>query len=220
MNEKTTCCLNPEDAETMAAYWNETFRVNEVQNWAEQSPAIGHWINSLSISKDARIFLAGVGDAVLVDFLVDEGFTRIIANDISEEALDRVSRRVQSPHVTYLHDDLINPQKLHELHGSIDLYIDRATLHFFTKCAEKDHYFNQLDLMLTTGGISMIGVFNKNNKAKCCGLDLQLWSLESLKNRLGDYQHLDEFTREFIEQNKNKRNYIYLMSQKTSSGKN
>ncbi len=215
MSEKESCCVTPVANESMAQYWDANYSANDTQNWIEtDQPSIMKWIDGLDLARDAKIFCAGVGDANIVDHLLEAGFTNIIANDISRLALDKLSNRVKSESVTLLHDDLIEPSLLHDHHGTIDLYIDRATLHFFTKCSQKDHYFSQLSNLLTPSGFAMIGVFSKNNKPKCCGLDLQLWSMQSLKNRLAGYKFISEDELSFKELNGNVRNYIYLLAKK------
>ena len=215
MKETKEACDIMANSKDMAAHWDLNYTQHSNQNWTEWSnPAIERWLSDLQLSKNALFFLAGVGDAHVVEYLIGLGYENIIANDISSQALSNLSRRVNSPAVRYLNDDLIQPKYIHDFHGHIDVYIDRATLHFFTTCAEKDFYFNQLHELLKPGGYSMIGVFNKNNVPRCCGLDLQLWSAESLKNRLSNYEHKGEFSQAFRERNGRIRNYIYLMSQK------
>lgn len=206
-----TCCAVPIDG-NMTDYWNEVFSSKEVQNWAEQGePKMMKWVRALNLNKGATIFCAGVGDSPLIDFLLAEGFTNIIANDVSEIALGKIKKRIGTyPGVSFMRDDLMNPDSINALYGKVDLYIDRATLHFFTTCKDKDFYFNQVNKLLAPDGKVILGVFSKNNEPTCCGLSLQLWSLESLKNRLAGFEFLAEDTEDFREQNGKIREYIYL----------
>ncbi|MEE9438255.1 MAG: methyltransferase domain-containing protein [Saprospiraceae bacterium] len=209
------CCIVPDKNDSKKDYWNKNYESKDTQNWIETSePSIMAWIHQLNLDKNAIIFCAGVGDSNIVKALLDKGFNNIIANDISNIALDKLKKDLNSDKVTYLQDDLINPIMINKYFDKVDLYIDRATLHFFTTCPDKDHYFAQLTNLLKKGGHSILGVFSKDNNPKCCGLDLQLWSIQSLKNRLDTYKHLGEFDQEFKEINGNIRNYIYLLSKK------
>ncbi|MBT8232304.1 MAG: class I SAM-dependent methyltransferase [Saprospiraceae bacterium] len=215
MQEKDSCCITDDGSREKKEYWDANFEKNETPNWIEtEAPWIMTWINDIDLSKEATIFCAGVGNANIVEHLLQNGYKNIIANDISQVALDTLSSRVNNNSVTYLQDDLISPKKIQDYKGKIDLYIDRATLHFFTKCAEKDHYFSQMQDLLKTGGHTVIGVFSKDNKPKCCGLDLQLWSIQSLHNRMPDYNHTNSTEFAYKELNGNIRNYIYLLAQK------
>jgi SAM-dependent methyltransferase len=215
MSEET-CCVQKGAEASFKDYWNENFLKLSTPNWIEtEEPFIMEWVRKLDLPKTAQIFCAGVGDANIVQYLLEEGFKNIIANDISNIALDKLASNLNSDAVTYLQDDLINPKEIDAFHGKIDLYIDRATLHFFTTCDAKAHYFQQIDDLLKSDGYSVLGVFDKNNKAKCCGLDLQLWSLDSLRNRLSAYYFIEEDHFPFEEINGNIRNYIYLLAQKS-----
>lgn len=215
MSKNESCCITKDEGASLQDYWDANYKKNDNPNWVElQSPWVMPWIESLNLEKDAAIFCAGVGNANIVESLLKQGFTNIIANDISQVVLDKLSNKLGNKNVTYLKDDLIHPSIINNYNGKIDLYIDRATLHFFTKCPEKDHYFQQMRSLLKPNGHSIIGVFSKENAPKCCGLNLQLWSIDSLKNRLTLYNHLDESNVAFEERNGNIRNYIYLLSQK------
>lgn len=210
-----SCCMTMNNEGDIRKYWDDTFHSNEIHNWSEKStPSMARWIDSSVFSKDAVIFCAGVGDSLLVDYLLGLGYTNIIANDISKVALERVKNRIGDTAVQFVPDDLMNPSDIHKYHGTVDLYIDRATLHFFTTCKEKDFYFAQKMELLKQGGKSILGVFSKDNEPKCCGLDLQLWSMESLKNRMPQYDFIEEYSEVFVENNDRKRNYIYLFSEK------
>ena len=74
-----------------------------------------------------------------------DDYTNIIANDLSEKALTTLKNRLgeQASKVTFIADDLMHPKKLNKL-SNIDLWNDRAVLHFFLKEEEKIAYFNLL----------------------------------------------------------------------------
>ncbi len=216
MSSEKSCCIIPDENESLTQYWDSNFLKNEVQNWIEKDqPSIMKWVDEMSIDKEATIFCAGVGDANIVDHLMDRSFVDIIANDISSHALKKLATRVGSNGITFLQDDLMNPDGILDYKEKVSLYIDRATLHFFTTCPQKDHYFKQLDELLIPDGYAIIGVFSKNNTPKCCGLDLQLWSMQSLKNRFVGYTIIKEEEVAFTEINGNVRNYIYLLARKS-----
>ncbi|GLR17689.1 class I SAM-dependent methyltransferase [Portibacter lacus] len=215
MEVKDSCCIVSSSETTSKDYWDANFNKLETPNWIERNtPWIMPWIDLINLPKDAKIFCAGVGDSNLVESLLTKGFYNIVANDISEVALNKLRIKHAGSEVIFLQDDLINPSKIQSLHGEIDLYIDRATLHFFTTCKEKEAYFSQMEKLLKLDGYSILGVFNKDNVAKCCGLELQLWSRDSLQNRMPTYDHLKAAEVAFTEINGNVRNYIYQLSQK------
>ena len=77
------------------------------------------------------IINVGSGSTTLIDALVELGYTQIIASDISDIALDSIKERLGSNNsVEYISDDLtasVNIKNIEE----VDLWIDRAVLHFF-----------------------------------------------------------------------------------------
>ena len=215
MSEVDSCCIVNTEGTSRKDYWDANFQDVKSPNWVEtKEPWIMPWIDKLDLPLDATIFCAGVGDSNIVETLVARGYNNIIANDISEVALDKIKVKHSDKGIMFVADDLINPTEIQNFHGQIDLYIDRATLHFFTTCPEKDHYFKQMNDLLKPDGFSMLGVFSKDNVAKCCGLDLQLWSITSLHNRMPEYTHKASTEIPFTERNGNVRNYIYQLSQK------
>lgn len=214
MENVDSCCVAKNGEVSQKDFWNANFRRTNTPIWTEtKDPWIMPWIEEATLANDAVIFCAGVGDSNLVEALVKRGFKNIIANDISSVALQKLKTKLPKKGITFLEDDLMNPSKLNDYQGKIDLYIDRATLHFFTACPEKDHYFEQMKNLLKLEGYAILGVFSKENVAKCCGLDLQLWTSQSLQNRMPEYTHLKEAEVAFQEMNGNTRNYIYQFSQ-------
>jgi uncharacterized UPF0146 family protein len=196
-------------------HWDKVYQKRDVQNWSElDQPRILNLIKTLNLRDDAVIFLAGVGDSSIVYHLSELGFRNIIANDISQSALDLLARKYDMNTVTFVKDDLTNPKMLDNYYQKIDLYIDRATLHFFKKEQEIQEYFGLISSMVKKGGHCIISVFDETNKPKCSGLDLKLWSLNDLEERIPDFKTEFSFSEFFRELNGNKRKYIHLLSNK------
>jgi hypothetical protein len=108
-------------------------------------------------------------------------------------------------------DDLTNPSELHQL-NNIDLWIDRAVLHFFLKDEEQNAYFNLINNIVAKGGFVLIAVFALDGAEKCCGLDLKRYNVDMLQNSLGsDFKLIDTFNHTFINPFGGKRPYIYTL---------
>lgn len=210
------CTLSSFKGESVEVFWDNVYENKQVQNWhQEEAEEIMDFIKMVNPSPDSQILCAGVGDSKLVDILLKSGARSIIANDISPLALQKTETRIGSNSgVTFVEDNLVEPKHLQVYAGKIDFWIDRATLHFFTSCKDKDAYFHLLKESLAPNGYVILGVFNKDNIAKCCGLDLQLWSETSLVNRMKGFKLIAAENRIFREKNGNERKYIYTLFKK------
>jgi SAM-dependent methyltransferase len=167
------------------------------------------------LPKNATILNVGSGASILIDDLLEEGFSNIIANDLSEESLKSLKHRfAENEKVKFIVDDLLNPLKLNEL-KNIDLWNDRAVLHFFLKEEEITAYFNLLKKVLKPNCFVIIAVFSKNGAEKCCGLPLKRYDLEMLKNELGsDFELKKSFNYTFVNPFGSEKPYIYALFQR------
>lgn len=211
-------CKITEATITFKKHWNEAYLHNKTENlgWYEKkSEQTLTLIKQSKLPKDATILNVGAGSSTLIDNLLEEGFTNIIANDISEEALKSLKKRVgKNDKVNFIVDDLLHPLKLHAL-KNIDLWNDRAVLHFFLKQQEIKAYFNLLKKVLNPEGFVIISVFSKNGAERCCGLKLKRYDLQMLQNELGtDFQLINSFNYTFTNPFGGERPYIYALFQR------
>ena len=107
------------------------------------------------INKSSRILNVGAGSTTLVDELLKKGYSNIIASDISEIALRKLETRVGNDSVEFIVDDLMNPTQLKTIE-QVDIWIDRAVLHFFTKEVEQKMYFDLLKSLVTVNGFVVL----------------------------------------------------------------
>lgn len=203
----------------LKAHWNEAYTKTETQKlgWFEAScKETIDLIHKTEIAKDAPILNVGVGSSFLVDELLKDGYSNIIAHDFSETALSVLANRLHqnSNKVTYLLDDLSNPEKLLDL-GEIAVWNDRAVLHFFTEEKDQNTYFETLKKVVKKGGFVIIAVFALHGAEKCCGLSLQRYDAAMLQRKLGDdFELLTSFEHIFVNPYNSERPYIYTLFQR------
>ena len=202
-------------------HWNAAYNVEDEQlGWFEANPMqTMELVIACDLQKDATILNAGAGTTTLIDTLLEEGYTNIIANDLSDLALDKLKQRIKKSHnynLTCIKDDLTNPQKINKLQN-IDLWIDRAVLHFFLTETEQNAYFNLIQKTVSKNGYVIIAVFSLEGAQKCCGLDLKRYNLEMLQNNLGThFKLIKSFNHTFINPFGGERPYIYTLFQRQS----
>jgi SAM-dependent methyltransferase len=200
-------------------HWNNAYLINKTENlgwYEEKSEQTLALINETRLPKNATILNVGSGSSILIDNLLEEGFSNIIANDLSDESLKSLKYKYDNKNdkVKFIVDDLLNPSKLNKL-KNIDLWNDRAVLHFFLKEEEITAYFNLLKKVLKPKGFVIISVFSKNGAEKCCGLPLKRYDLEMLENELGtDFELKKSFNYTFVNPFGSERPYIYVLFQR------
>ncbi|MBK7409825.1 MAG: class I SAM-dependent methyltransferase [Saprospirales bacterium] len=122
---------------THPSHWNAIYQKSQPEKlgWYEAAPqpSLG-LINACNLPKDARMLHVGVGASTLLDALLEEDYSELIACDISEEALLKAQDRLgaEARKMTWIVDDLTDPNLLAGL-APVDLWHDRAVLHFLPK---------------------------------------------------------------------------------------
>ena len=139
------------------------------------------------------------------------GFSNLIATDISDIALEKLDKRVNSSNVAYVVDDLTHPSLLNTME-KVDLWIDRAVLHFFTEEQARNTYFNLLKSKVSRGGFVILAQYNINGAEKCAGLPVYRYSKEMLTENLGgDFELIDSFEYTYLMPSGAERPYIYAL---------
>ena len=116
----------------------------------------------------SRLIDVGAGASTLVDDLLELGVGNVTALDISQASLD-ISRRRLGPLASKIRwiaaaisDATLEP-------GSIDLWHDRAALHFLDAVAA-EFYVDRAAQTILAGGHAVIGCFAADGPEHCSGL--------------------------------------------------
>jgi len=134
--------------------------------------------------KNSTVFLPGAGTSVLIEELLPKG-VKLVLNDISVEALNRVKSRLGDKYkeINWLCQDIAQP--IQDSIPGVDIWIDRAVLHFLTDEDDIDGYFKNVKSILKVGGYAIFAEFSKTGAPKCAGLTLHRYSIEELSEKLG-----------------------------------
>lgn len=197
-------------------HWDKAYHKNSIEDlgWYEDDPKASlELINKCNLSKNSMIFNAGAGATELIKKLIDAGYHDIYINDISKSALDKLKYSIDNTNgLSFVVDDLTNPTDLLNL-KMVDLWHDRAVLHFFLDQIQQDNYFNLLKSKVKDGGYVIFSEFAIGGAKKCCGLDILNYNEEMLLDRLGnDFALIESFNHLYIHpSNGNTRKYIYTL---------
>jgi SAM-dependent methyltransferase len=202
---------------TQNPHWDEIFsgKTDTELGWYESDASQTlKFLDKIDLS-EATIFLPGAGTSVLVDALLPR-CSHIVLNDISDEALKKLEGRIGTNQgkVSWLHYDMSKPLPFGT--PAVDVWIDRAVLHFL--CTEEDiqSYFDNLRSLLSVGGYALMAEFSNDGASKCAGLDLHRYSVEEMTERIGpDFTLMNEERYVFINPSGDPRPYIYALYKRT-----
>ncbi|MDG2194633.1 MAG: class I SAM-dependent methyltransferase [Polaribacter sp.] len=181
--------------------------------YEENSTPTLQLIEACQLPKEAAILNVGSGSSTLIDDLLDLKYSNVIASDLSLQALSQLKNRLKATaeNVQYIVDDLTNSTALKHL-KNIDLWNDRAVLHFFLTEKERTAYFDLLKHIVKKEGFVIIATFAKEGAKKCCGLDVYRYNTAMLQESLGtDFELLETFDYTFINPNGDPRPYVYAL---------
>jgi SAM-dependent methyltransferase len=173
-------------SDTRQGHWNGVFatKADEAVSWFQATPEPSlDLIRACRLAKDACILDVGAGASRLPDALLEEGFTNIAVLDISAVALARTRARLgeRAHAVRFIVADLAAWQPDFQ----VDLWHDRAVLHFLTDLEERAAYAEALRRAVKPGGYVLISGFAPSGPERCSGLPVFRADQDSIAALLG-----------------------------------
>ncbi len=161
----------------MKEHWENIYRTKKPDevSWFESRPEISlSLIGDTGVPKNTAIIDIGGGDSLLVDSLLEQGYSNLTVLDISQQSLEKAKLRLggKALLVKWIESD-IRDFKPTEKYG---VWHDRAAFHFLT--AEKDvqQYVETVGDALSVEGHLIIGTFSENGPGKCSELAIKQYS--------------------------------------------
>ncbi|MCP4270469.1 MAG: methyltransferase domain-containing protein [Gammaproteobacteria bacterium] len=209
-------------------HWDTIFEGSDdyCLGWYEKdsSPTL-KLLADVPTQQDSTIFVVGVGTSELVEDLLVQP-VQLILNDISSVALNRVKKRltVKADTVQWLCQDISQPLTTLSFEKQpekpvpmIDIWVDRAVLHFLNKDEAITGYFENLKTYLKKGGYALFAEFSKSGASKCAGLPVHRYSAEEISTRLGSSFCLEQsFHYNYTSPAGHPRPYIYCLFKRVS----
>lgn len=199
-----------------AQHWNDIYQstAKEKLGWYESDSAqTMNFIEPVPLSTQSQVFIAGAGTSSLVDELHQNGY-QLILNDISSEALAQLNTRISDHNTTFLASDISKPLTTPI---QVDLWLDRAVLHFLLTDTEINGYFKNLKTSVKSGGFVMLAEFSKTGAKKCAGLPLRRYSIDDMQAHLGhEFKLVRQLEHTFINPYGDKKPYVYGLFQRKS----
>ncbi len=208
-------------SDNLQKHWDNVYlnNDNEQLGWYEATakPSLD-LIAKCQLEPNARQLHVGAGTTFLIDELLEQGYSRLIVSDLSSSAIAALSTRLgpKAKSVQFVADDLCSPMKLNQLQA-VDLWHDRAVLHFFNTDEEQKAYFDLLRLLVKPKAYVIIAVFNLQGAKLCSGLPVFRYNEEMLQDRLGPgFTLIEAFDHSYIQPSGNTREFVYTLFQRTN----
>ncbi len=170
---------------SLESHWDNIFDKSDDCNlgwWEDDVSQSLKFLDDIKIQKDSNIFLSGAGTSMLVDELIKKD-CNLILNDISQIALDKLKDRLdENDKLEFFRHDI---SKTFE-DKNIDIWIDRAVLHFLLDEEDIKAYFLNLKSNVKKGGYVLFAEFRDGGATKCASLPIKQYSLSQLSKRLGN----------------------------------
>lgn len=209
---------------TRKAHWNATYSGTPTDQlgWYEEAPGPSlDLITELNLPASAHILDAGSGATTLIDALLDKGHTNLTAVDISRVALERLQTRLnpqQAAQVQWVVGDLTDAGTLATVEP-VDLWHDRAVLHFLTDADDRAAYVQGLQSTVRPGGHVIIAAFARDGAERCSGLDVRNYDAAMIDDLLGlEFKMERSLNHTYHQPSGSPRPYVYTRFRRTEAG--
>ncbi len=166
-------------------HWDTIYQTKELKDvsWYQPTPTTSlGFLKQFNIPQTAKIIDVGGGDSLLVDTLLDLGYTDITVLDISATSLERVKNRLgeRALRVKWIVADAATFKPTEQY----DFWHDRAAFHFLTQEQEIENYIDIIQQRIKPKGILVIGTFSEQGPKKCSGIEIKQYSETTMTERL------------------------------------
>jgi SAM-dependent methyltransferase len=174
-------------------HWEKVYteKSAEETSWYQAVPAASlQMIRHASDGGAPSLIDVGGGASLLVDFLLEQGFSDLTVLDISSRALEQARKRLgeRAARIQWIEADVTE----FEPDRTWEIWHDRAAFHFLTEAADRARYMAVLRRALAVGGQAIIAEFALDGPKKCSGLEIVRYNASTLGGELGPGFTLEE----------------------------
>lgn len=168
------------------AHWDEV--------WHDRDPTDVSWfqpdvarslrlVTEVCPDRDAPVIDVGGGASLLVDALLDAGYSDVTVLDIAAAALHHAQERLgdRADAVRWVVADATR----HDHDHGVAVWHDRAVFHFLTGDADRARYVERLTAAVRPGGHAVIATFAADGPEQCSGLTVRRHDPDELASAVG-----------------------------------
>lgn len=206
-------------------YWNEfhTGRPTEKTGWWEETPEKSlQLVDRCQLAPDDLVVDAGAGSSTFTDNMLDRGYRRLVALDISKEALGVLQTRLgpeRAAAVRWIVDDLAHPSAASDL-KEVSLWHDRAVLHFLVAAEGRAAYANLVRQAVRPGGYVIFAAFSLAGATECSGLPVRNYDAAMFGEFLGPgFSLVESFDHVYVNPSGSPRPYVYALFRRDTAAR-
>ena len=176
------------------SHWDSVYDAKSFTevSWYQETPAKSlESIAVTGIGRDGAVLDAGGGASLLVDHLLEDGFTDLTVLDISDKALQQTRDRLgaKSSRVNWIVSDILRftPERQY------NLWHDRAVMHFLTDPGDRERYVEVVRNALLDTGFLVLATFGPDGPQQCSGLRTTRYNVDMTAELLGPDFELQGF---------------------------
>lgn len=174
-------------------HWDGVYKEKQstAVSWYQEYPELSlQLIQKSGVARDESIIDIGGGASLLVDNLLQQGFSAVAVLDISASALECARARLceRAAQVEWFVADVTTFEPPHQF----ALWHDRAVFHFLTREEERQNYLQALTRALQPGGWLVLATFALDGPEKCSGLPVERYDADKMRTTLGNRFELVE----------------------------
>ncbi len=167
-------------------HWEQVYQSKESTevSWYQEYPDQSmRMIAKVVASKADAIIDVGGGASVLIDSLLQKGYSHLAVLDISAAALQCAQQRLceQAKQVEWFVADVTTFEPPHRF----SLWHDRAVFHFLTGEDDREKYRAVLRKALKPDAHLLIATFAADGPEMCSGLPVERYDSDKMKQTLG-----------------------------------
>ena len=202
--------------DTLADHWNKIFEKTDEKElgWFENDfSQTLKFLDMIPDWQNSKIFIPGVGTSKFISILAETD-AELILNDLSAEAIEKNRKNIMKKKIKLNGSVRIFQKPLKLKNNDIDIWIDRAVLHFLIDDRQVEQYFKNVDKSVKVGGYVIFAEFSKEGAKKCAGLDVRRYDVADLQKNLNNFQLIKTEKYTYFNPNKDPRPYIYALFRK------
>lgn len=167
-------------------HWNQVYDTKGADqvSWFQPEPTVSlALIDDLHLQRGDPILDVGGGGSVLVDRLLQRGYSDVTVLDVSAHGLDLARQRLDdsAARVHWVHTDLLQWAPTRRF----ALWHDRAVFHFLTDPADQARYRALATAAIAPGGHLILATFAADGPQQCSGLPVARYDPDQLAAQLG-----------------------------------